>query len=87
MGASTLSRDAFRFSDGVELKAATQVVCEHVQLLPGAIGGIAFSGHDVESELAAQFGEGFLLAARNVSTTLRHPQAAFSEPRSVKDGA
>ena len=24
---------------------------------------------------------------RNVSTTLRHPQAAFSEPRSVKDGA
>ena len=25
--------------------------------------------------------------ARNVSTTLRHPQAAFSEPRSVKDGA
>ena len=47
----------------VELKAATQVVCEHVQLLPGAIGGIAFSGHDVESELAAQFGEGFLLAA------------------------
>ena len=63
MGACTLSRDAFRFSDGVELKAATQVVCEHVQLLPGAIGGIAFSGHDVESELAAQFGEGFLLAA------------------------
>ena len=63
MGASTLSREAFRFSDGVELKAATQVVCEHVQLLPGAIGGIAFSGHDVESELAAQFGEGFLLAA------------------------
>ena len=29
----------------------------------GAIGGIVFSGHDVESELAAQFGEGFLLAA------------------------
>ena len=26
-------------------------------------------------------------ASRNVSTTLRHPQAAFSEPRSVKDGA
>ena len=26
-------------------KAATQVVCEHVQLLPGAIGGIVFSGH------------------------------------------
>ena len=25
MGACTLSRDAFRFSDGVELKAATQV--------------------------------------------------------------
>ena len=24
--------------------------------------------------------------ARNVSTTLRHPRAAFSEPRSVKDG-
>ena len=27
------------------------------------------------------------LEQRNVSTTLRHPQAAFSEPRSVKDGA
>ena len=27
------------------------------------------------------------LGRRNVSTTLRHPQAAFSEPRSVKDGA
>ena len=65
-------RDAFRFSDGVELKAATQVVCEHVQLLPGAIGGIAFSGHDVESELAAQFGEGFLLAASPLIACLNH---------------
>ena len=27
------------------------------------------------------------ILGRNVSTTLRHPQAAFSEPRSVKDGA
>ena len=44
--------DAFRFRDGVELEAATQVVCEHVQLLPGAIGGIAFGRHHIESELA-----------------------------------
>ena len=29
----------------------------------------------------------YLSSPRNVSTTLRHPQAAFSEPRSVKDGA
>ena len=29
----------------------------------------------------------FVKLPRNVSTTLRHPQAAFSEPRSVKDGA
>ena len=43
----------------------TQVVCEHVQLLPGAIGGIAFGRHHIESELASQFGEGFLLGPRH----------------------
>ena len=45
MGAGAFPGDAFRFRDGVELEAATQVVCEHVQLLPGAIGGIAFGRH------------------------------------------
>ena len=63
MGAGAFPGDAFRFRDGVELEAATQVVCEHVQLLPGAIGGIAFGRHHIESELASQFGEGFLLGA------------------------
>ena len=47
LGAGAFPGDAFRFRDGVELEAATQVVCEHVQLLPGAIGGIAFGRHHI----------------------------------------
>ena len=34
-----------------------------VGFIKGAIGGIAFGRHHIESELASQFGEGFLLGA------------------------
>ena len=58
------------------------------------VAQVAVRGETVHTMAGAPIKDGVVLIregkidrVRNVSTTLRHPQAAFSEPRSVKDGA
>src|SRR5438046_8336730 len=48
---------------GIELEAAGEVVREHAELLPGAVGSGVLRGDDREREFALEFGEGLLLSA------------------------
>src|SRR5207302_1646848 len=48
---------------GIELEAAGEVVREHAELLPGAVGSVVLRGDDREREFALEFGEGLLLSA------------------------
>ena len=57
------ARAALRLGAGVELKAADEVVRQHAELLPGAVGGVVVRGHHVERELALQLGDGLFLGA------------------------
>src|SRR5437867_4693697 len=50
-------------SPGIELEAAGEVVREHAELLPGAVGSVVLRGDDRECEFALEFAEGLLLSA------------------------
>jgi hypothetical protein len=61
IGVGALPGAAAWGGDGIELKAAGDVVGEDAQLLPGAVGAVVARGHDIERELALQFRDRFLL--------------------------
>src|SRR5712664_4037284 len=63
IGVGALAGAGPRFGDGVELKAAAEVVSKDAQLLPRAVGPVVARGDDIERELALEFGEGLLLGA------------------------
>jgi hypothetical protein len=63
VGVGALARAAPWGGDGVELKAASDVVGQDAELLPGTVGTVVPGRDDVEGELALEFGDGLLLRA------------------------
>jgi hypothetical protein len=56
-----LTGAAPRLGDGVELKAAGDVIGQDAQLLPGTVGAVVARRHDIEGEFSLQFRDGLLL--------------------------
>jgi hypothetical protein len=61
IGVGALTGAAPRLGEGVELKAAGDVIGQDAQLLPGTVGAIVARGHDIEGEFALQFRDRLLL--------------------------
>ena len=62
-GVGPLARPRLGFRHSAQLEAPHEVVGEHTELLPRAVGGVVVRRDDVERKLALEFGEGLLLGA------------------------
>src|SRR5262245_34024686 len=54
-------RARFRDREGVELETPDEGMAEDAELLPGAVGPVMPCGHDIQGELALEFGDRLLL--------------------------
>ena len=73
----SFARARFRPSQGrMQLKAAHQVMRQHAELEPGAVGAVVIGGYHVESKFALEFGNGLFLGAAAGSEV---PQGARGE--------
>ena len=73
----SLARARFRPSQGrMQLKAAHQVMRQHAELEPGAVGAVVIGGYHVESKFTLEFGKGLFLGATAGSEV---PQGAWGE--------
>ena len=57
------ARAGFWLGQGVELEAPDEIMGEHAELLPGAVGAVVAGRDDIEGELALEFGDGLFLRA------------------------
>src|ERR687891_330797 len=59
-GVRSFARTRLRLGVGGELKTSDEVVGEHAELLPGAVGPVMVGRYHVESKLPLQLGERLL---------------------------
>src|SRR5262249_29147072 len=57
------ARAGIRLGASVELEVPEQIMSEHAELLPGAVGAVVVGGDHIEAELALQFRQCLLLRA------------------------